>query len=74
MTSDDSGPTCEALKAAWKLNLAPAATASGKVGRPLMMKFGFPVNEIPLIVMAIFAVQDTVFGAVGVAKLAVPNS
>ena len=44
MTEEDKGPTDCGAKLARKEKLLPAATLKGRTGRPLITKFGFPVN------------------------------
>ena len=44
MTEEDNGPTETGAKVAWKEKFVPAATLNGMAGRPLITKFGFPVN------------------------------
>ena len=45
MMEEDKGPTDWGANVAWKEKLLPAVTISGMIGRPLIIKFGFPINE-----------------------------
>lgn len=55
MIEEDKGPTDLGANIARKEKLLSAVTLNGMLGRPMVIKFGFPINEKAVTWRAILA-------------------